>query len=165
MKEIYKAYFNSEIGLIEITGSASGIMSLDFKDNVNTGELYSDKDLPGCMKECLKQLSDYFKGERKKFNVQMQIEGTDFQKKVWKKLIEIPFGKTNTYKEIAANTGNANAGRAVGNANNKNKIAIIIPCHRVIGSNNKLTGYAGGLWRKEWLISHEKKISSGAEIF
>jgi methylated-DNA-[protein]-cysteine S-methyltransferase len=89
------------------------------------------------------------------------LQGTDFQKKVWRRLIKIPFGKTVSYKDIAVRIGNIRAVRAVGNANNKNSIAIIVPCHRVIGSNGSLVGYGGGLWRKKWLLKHEKNLLSG----
>lgn len=156
MNEVHVTYFNSELGLIKITGNVDGIISLDFSDEKIPGKASQKKKLPGCMKECLTQLSEYFAGDRKKFDLKLNIIGTHFQKKVWEQLIKIPFGKTYSYKEIAEKSGNVKAVRAVGNANNKNKIAVIIPCHRVLGSNNKLVGYAGGIWRKEWLINHEK---------
>lgn len=156
MNIIHIAYFNTDIGLIKITGSEEGIMTLDFTEEKVSVKTSDEKNLPYCMKECLSQLSEYFDGTRKKFNLKLIINGTDFQKKVWKQLIKIPYGKTYSYKEVAEKNGNIKAVRAVGNANNKNKIAVIIPCHRVIGSNKKLVGYAGGIWRKEWLINHEK---------
>lgn len=156
MNEVHSTYFNSEIGMIKITGSEDGIMSLDFTDEKVSVKSSSKRNLPCCMKECLLQLSEYFDGERKKFDLKLVLNGTDFQKKVWNQLSKIPFGKTYSYKEIAEKSGNIKAVRAVGNANNKNKIAVIIPCHRVIGSNKNLVGYAGGIWRKEWLINHEK---------
>lgn len=149
--EIYKTYYDSPIGAIEITATESGILSLDFVD-----EMKKFNDIPQILKDCLTELDEYFKGERKEFTINCELSGTDFQKKVWKALEEIPFGKTMSYKEIAEKIGNPKAVRAVGSANHNNKIAIIIPCHRVIGSSGKLTGYAGGLWRKEWLLNHEK---------
>jgi methylated-DNA-[protein]-cysteine S-methyltransferase len=103
-------------------------------------------------------LEEYFKGTRREFDLKLRIEGTDFQRRVWDSLCGIPYGCTASYGEIAAIIGNPKASRAVGNANNRNRIPIIIPCHRVVGCNGKLTGYAGGLWRKEWLLSHEKKF-------
>ncbi|MEO6696171.1 MAG: methylated-DNA--[protein]-cysteine S-methyltransferase [Ignavibacteria bacterium] len=153
---MYKAYFNSQLGIIEITGNTEGIKSLDFTEFENIP--VDDDHLPDCIKECLVQLSQYFEGKRKRFELALIINGTDFQQRVWDRLLNIPYGKTLSYKDIASMSGNIKAVRAVGNANNKNKIAVIIPCHRVIGSNKSLTGYAGGLWRKKWLIDHEKKL-------
>lgn len=103
----------------------------------------------------IKQLEEYFKGDRKYFDLPLNPKGTEFQKQVWSQLIKIPYGKTKSYKEIAISIGKLKGYRAIGNANNKNPIAIIIPCHRVIGSNNKLTGYAGGLVIKQFLLEHE----------
>ncbi|MCT4597898.1 MAG: methylated-DNA--[protein]-cysteine S-methyltransferase [Vallitalea sp.] len=105
--------------------------------------------------DIINELNEYISGERKVFSVKLNLEGTEFQKKVWNELIKIPYGKLYTYKQIATLVGNENASRAVGTANNKNPIPIIIPCHRVIGSNGKLVGYAGGLKLKEQLINHE----------
>jgi O-6-methylguanine DNA methyltransferase len=100
----------------------------------------------------------YFKGRRQKFSVPLLLQGTDFQKSVWRQLKKIPFGRTASYAEIAKAIGNPRAFRAVGNANNKNPIPIMIPCHRVIGSDGQLVGFGGGLWRKEWLLSHERSL-------
>ncbi len=105
------------------------------------------------------QLKEYFKGERKEFNIPLDLVGTDFQKKVWKSLIEIPYGSTISYGEQAKLIGKPKAVRAVANANAKNKVSIILPCHRVIGADGKLTGYGGGLWRKEKLLELEKQHS------
>jgi len=109
------------------------------------------------IKKTYTQLEEYFKGERQTFDIRLSAQGTDFQKTVWKELQKIPYGKTATYKDIAKNIGNKNASRAVGMANNKNPIAIIIPCHRVIGSNGNLTGYAGGINIKKYLLDLEKQ--------
>ena len=111
---------------------------------------------PLVLAECYNQLDEYFKGKRHEFTFPYQLEGTSFQKMVWNALNEIPYSKTWSYKEIALSIGNEKAVRAVGSANGKNKLSIVIPCHRVIGSNGTLTGYAGGLWRKEWLLHHER---------
>ena len=107
--------------------------------------------------QCKMQLDEYFRGERKTFDLPLAPKGTDFQKKVWNALQEIPYGETRTYGEIAAAVGNPKAARAVGMANNKNPIGIIIPCHRVVGANGKLVGYAGGMDKKEWLLQLERK--------
>lgn len=150
--KLYKAYYDSPLGIIEIIGTEEGISSLIFVESKKDEEEY-----PDCIKNCLEQLDEYFKGKRKEFNVKLMAEGTEFQKNVWNKLRNIPYGKTASYKDIAREIGNEKAVRAVGSTNGKNPISIIVPCHRVIGINGKLTGYAGGLWRKEWLLDHEAK--------
>jgi methylated-DNA-[protein]-cysteine S-methyltransferase len=154
MNELCKAYYESELGIIEVKGNEEGIYSLDFmdKDEIICKE---DKQIPGILTDCLNQLDEYFKGSRKEFDLKLVLQGTDFQKNVWRELLKVPFGKTASYKDIALSVGNVKAVRAVGGANGKNKIAIIIPCHRIIGKNGTLTGYAGGIWRKEWLLKHE----------
>lgn len=150
---MYKIHYKSVIGVLEITGTEDGIVSLEYAGE-NQGQ---SKDVSGCLKECVRQLDEYFAGTRKEFSLKLIPEGTAFQKKVWDALSNILYGKNATYGEIARAVGSERAARAVGNANNKNRIAIIIPCHRVIGSSGKLIGYAGGLWRKEWLLEHEKR--------
>lgn len=109
------------------------------------------------LKRANKQLQEYFSGKRKIFDLPLAPSGTEFQQKVWSSLQKIPYGKTNSYKEIAESIGNIKAARAVGMANNKNPILILIPCHRVIGANGKLVGYAGGLEVKEKLLKIEKQ--------
>ena len=148
----YKAYYKSPLGPIEIVGVRDSILSLDFVDE----ELAGDVDLPFCLKTCLKQIDEYFRGKREAFLLKLDPQGTNFQKLVWQQLVKIPFGEVVSYGEIASTIGKPKACRAVGRANGSNSIAIIIPCHRVIGSDGRLTGYGGGLWRKEWLIKHEK---------
>lgn len=147
-------YYESEIGLIKISADETSVIGLDFVDEREK----SDSKYSEVLSEALKELHEYFKGERKEFNLNLFLDGTDFQKKVWRELMKIPYGEVATYGEIAKSIGNDKASRAVGNANNKNKIGIIIPCHRVIGASGKLVGYAGGLWRKEWLLEHEKRM-------
>ncbi|MBO5330240.1 MAG: methylated-DNA--[protein]-cysteine S-methyltransferase [Anaerotignum sp.] len=110
--------------------------------------------------ECKKQLEEYFAGKRKTFDLPLVPRGTEFQQKVWKALQEIPYGETRTYGEVAAAIGNPKAARAVGMANNKNPIGIIIPCHRVVGANGKLVGYAGGMEKKEFLLELERNNST-----
>jgi methylated-DNA-[protein]-cysteine S-methyltransferase len=105
--------------------------------------------------QTIKQLDEYFKGTLKDFGLSLHLEGTDFQIKVWQELAKIPYGETITYRELANKIGSPKAVRAVGNANNKNPIPIIVPCHRVIGSNGKLVGYAGGIKRKDQLLGFE----------
>jgi len=147
----YKAYYKSEIGLIEIKGTEDGILSIDFIE-----KFMDNFEIPPCLKECVKQLDEYFRENREEFSVNLLLQGTDFQNKVWRELVKIPFGETASYMDIAVSMGNKKAARAVGNANRKNKIAIIIPCHRVINNDGSLGGYAGGIWRKKWLLKHER---------
>lgn len=113
--------------------------------------------------QCVEQLIQYFNGQRRVFELPLNQPGTSFQQQTWNLLTAIPFGKTISYLQLAIKTGDPKATRAVANANGRNNIAIIVPCHRVIGSNRELTGYAGGLWRKKWLLEHETKIMYGVQ--
>ena len=150
----YTTCYRTAIGPFEITGNQKGILTITF----NKEPLKTDRKLPACMKECMRQLTEYFKGRRQKFSIPLILEGTDFQKAVWRQLQKIPFGETASYGDVARAIGNPKAFRAVGNANNKNPSPVIIPCHRVIGSDGKLVGFGGGIWRKEWLLDHEKSF-------
>ena len=152
--QTYTACYWSEIGPFEIVGNDKAILTIKF----NKDPSVTDNDLPACMTECLRQLEEYFKGRLQKFDVAMQLEGTDFQKAVWRQLQKIPFGQTASYGDVARAIDRPKAYRAVGNANNKNPIPLIIPCHRVIGSDGKLVGFGGGIWRKKWLLDHEKSL-------
>jgi methylated-DNA-[protein]-cysteine S-methyltransferase len=152
--QTYRACHNSEIGPLEVVGSQKGILTITF----GADEFETDRNLPAPMTECLRQLDEFFKGRRKKFNVPLLPEGSDFQKAVWRQLQKIPFGQTASYGDVARAIGSPKAFRAVGNANNKNPIPVIIPCHRVIGSDGKMVGFGGGIWRKEWLLDHEKRL-------
>ncbi|AZU64751.1 methylated-DNA--[protein]-cysteine S-methyltransferase [Neobacillus mesonae] len=158
MTKKYKLNYKSPIGMIEIVSSHEAINSILFSEVYNKVNLLH-AETPLVLKECYNQLDEYFKGDRHDFTFPYQFEGTEFQKTVWEALTEIPYAKTGSYKDIAVTIGNEKAIRAVGNANGKNKLSIVIPCHRVIGSNGKLTGYAGGLWRKEWLLQHERSCN------
>jgi methylated-DNA-[protein]-cysteine S-methyltransferase len=142
---------NSPLGFTKITGDDDGIVSVTV---LNSEEKITDI-IPLELEDCVFQLQEYFDGKRKAFDIKLNPEGTDFQKKVWNELLEIPFGKTIAYLELSKKLGDIKAIRAVANANGKNPIWIIIPCHRVIGSDGSLTGYAGGLSRKQWLLEHE----------
>ena len=106
---------------------------------------------------CLEQIDEYFRGRRKVFTLALDLRGTDFQKAVWRELLKVSFGKTTSYGAIARALGNGQAMRAVGGANRRNPVSIIVPCHRIVGADGSLTGYGGGLWRKEWLLAHERK--------
>lgn len=158
MKKQYKLDYDSPIGVIEIVGTEEAIYSILFSEREELK--YTDqKNTPEVLKQCYIQLDQYFKGKRYDFSVPFKIEGTEFQKNVWTALTKIKYAETCSYKDIAISINNEKAIRAVGSANGKNKLSIIIPCHRVIGANGTLTGYAGGLHRKEWLLQHEKQYS------
>ena len=139
--------------MAKIEGNINGISSVTvIDDEIETTEI------PLPLKKCVQQLDEYFNGNRTVFDLKLNPQGTDFQKKVWNELLNIPFGKTRTYLEQTKKIGDIKAIRAVANANGKNPIWIIIPCHRVIGSDGSLTGYAGGIWRKKWLLTHENPV-------
>ena len=144
------ARIQSPVGIIEVSGSEDGISSIIFL-NIES----KPTPVPACLQECVNQLNEYFAGKRCQFKLKLDPQGTEFQLKVWEKLRLIPFGKTISYIELARMTGSETNTRAVGNANGKNKINIVVPCHRVIGSNGKLTGYGGGLQRKGFLLKLE----------
>ncbi len=153
----YKGYLKSVIGVLEIICNDIALVAINFVD------IEKDENPNNIVKQTKEQLTEYFEGKREAFTIPLNIVGTDFQKLVWAELQKIPYGKTASYKQIAQNINNPKAVRAVGTANSKNKIPIIIPCHRVIGNNGKLSGYAGGVWRKEKLLEIEKyknKISN-----
>ena len=141
----------SNLGFTKILGNEDGITSVTV---LNSEEKVTDI-ISIELEDCVIQLNQYFEGTRKAFNIKLNPTGTDFQKRVWKQLDQIPFGKTISYLELSKKLGDVKAIRAVANANGKNPLWIITPCHRVIGSDGSLTGYAGGLHRKQWLLDHE----------
>ncbi|XMB85944.1 methylated-DNA--[protein]-cysteine S-methyltransferase [Mycoplasmatota bacterium WC44] len=145
------AFLKTDVAIYKIVGNHSGIIQ------ITSTEVIEHYDIPNELKQAHQELKEYFEGTREVFNFDLLLNGTEFQKKVWIALMNIPYGETRTYKDIAIEVGSPKAYRAVGMANNKNKIAIGIPCHRVIGSNKKLIGYAGGLHLKEYLIELEKR--------
>ncbi|MFI5251200.1 MAG: methylated-DNA--[protein]-cysteine S-methyltransferase [Bacteroidota bacterium] len=151
-----KSYYLSPVGTLEITANDKGITGLNFVSQRGKSAHQNAH-----MKKCLAELEQYFKGARKRFTVNLVLEGTEFQKKVWRALLTIPYGKTASYLDIARLIGNKNAMRAVGGANHRNPVAIIVPCHRVIAHDGSLGGYGGGLPNKEWLLAHERKIIAG----
>ncbi|WP_027632760.1 methylated-DNA--[protein]-cysteine S-methyltransferase [Clostridium hydrogeniformans] len=152
MNKKYYGYYNSPIGILEIICSEDAILSVMFVDQEN---YVMDKGNE-ILENTIIQLNEYFNGSRKEFNLRFSLSGTDFQKNVWNELLKIPYGETLSYKDLAIRIGNEKSVRAVGSANGKNKIWIIVPCHRVIGVNGSLNGYAGGIDRKQWLLNHEK---------
>jgi methylated-DNA-[protein]-cysteine S-methyltransferase len=146
----YYGYYDSTIGTIEIAGTSSAITSLNFVKERREG-------VESCsiVDEAVRQVAEYFAGSRREFDVPFALSGTDFQRRVWQQLLTVPYGQTATYQEVATALGNPKAVRAVGAANGRNPISIIVPCHRIVGSDGRLVGYGGDLWRKEWLLSHE----------
>ena len=154
---MYKKVIDSPVGKIEIIEENEKITELNIYNEKKNNIIEKDTKL---LLETQKQLKEYFEGKRTKFEIPLNPKGTEFMKKVWKELLKIPYGEVRTYKEIAEKVGNSKASRAVGMANNKNPIPIIIPCHRVIGSNNKLVGYALGLDMKKYLLDLERKVVS-----
>ena len=150
------SYYELPIGVLKIEYNGNAITSLV---NTNDNEKFERADDLLIVVKLKKELDEYFIGKRKVFDLPLKFNGTKFQERVWNALLKIPYGETRTYKDIATAIGNNKASRAVGMANNKNNIIILIPCHRVIGSNGELVGYAGGLEMKEYLLNLEKKYS------
>ncbi|WP_270647437.1 methylated-DNA--[protein]-cysteine S-methyltransferase [Paeniclostridium hominis] len=154
MTQRYYYYYDSPIGILEISTTEEELISILYVD-----EKRENTEHPKILKEVIKQIQEYFNGDRKEFDIKFKLKGTEFQEKVWNALTHIPYGETVSYKYIATKIGNEKAVRAVGNTNGRNVINIVVPCHRVIGSNKSLTGYGGGLDRKLWLLQHEEKFS------
>jgi len=159
---VYTTYYHSPVGMLKISGTEKYISEISFYDKVQKSE-GNKKSLPPLLIQCVEQMIQYFHGQRRVFDLPIHQPGTKFQQEVWSELMAIPYGKTISYLELARKTGDTKATRAVANANGKNNVAIIVPCHRVIGSNKELIGYAGGLWRKKWLLEHEAKLAYGVQ--
>ena len=156
MANIYRQCTESPLGKITVEGNERAIYSIRFtNENEDTAGFEHPNELTNT---CCLQLHEYFAGKRKRFGIPIQLKGTEFQYHVWDALKDIAFGETCSYMELAKKIGKPDAVRAVGTANGDNPIAVIVPCHRVVGSDGKLTGYAGGLWRKHWLLEHEQKV-------
>jgi len=154
MQETQITYYKTPIGTAKIVGDINGIQAVTVLDE----DIETSKEVPVFLQECVTQLKEYFNGQRASFNLTVNPKGTTFQKKVWKKLLQIPYGKTKSYLEQSKSFGDVKAVRAVAVANGKNPLWIIIPCHRVIGSDGSLIGYAGGIWRKKWLLAFENPV-------
>lgn len=144
------AYLKIPIGTAEFIGDQDGLVSITVLDTEKPEDI-----LPEVLQDAVYQFKEYFEGNRKQFDLKLNPQGTDFQKRVWDALLDIPYGKTVSYLELSKKLGDVKAIRAVAAANGKNPLWIVVPCHRVIGSNGDLTGYAGGLHRKKWLLDHE----------
>ena len=144
------AFIESPLGITKIVGDEKGIIEISV---LSEGEITIE--IPTNLQKCIFQLREYFEGQRNHFDFKLNPQGTDFQQKVWQELLNIPYGKTLSYLELSKKLGDVKAIRAVASANGRNPLWIVVPCHRVIGTNGSLTGYAGGLWRKKWLLEHE----------
>ena len=151
------AHIKTPLGTLELKGDASGLAAAHFFES----EFPTSETIPSELQAVIAQLIEYFEGRRTRFDLKLAPNGTEFQKKVWNQLQDIPFGKTVSYQQMANQLGDPKVIRAAASANGKNPIAIIIPCHRVIGSDGSLTGYAGGLHRKKWLLEHEGLSKQG----
>jgi methylated-DNA-[protein]-cysteine S-methyltransferase len=162
LADSYTTYYHSPVGILKISGTEDFITEVSFYDKVQKSE-GKKRNLPPLLIQCVEQLIQYFQGELRQFDLPVNQPGTKFQQGVWNDLMTIPYAKTISYLDLARMTGDTKATRAVANANGKNNIAIIIPCHRVIGANKELVGYAGGLWRKKWLLGHEAKVAYGVQ--
>ncbi len=162
----YVAYYDSPVGLLKLIADDTAIIELSFAKNSEDNIPFNSisRSTSPIINQCIVELNEYFTGNREVFNVQIKPLGTPFQERVWNKLLSISFAKTVSYASLATELGDIKSIRAVGTANGKNPIAILIPCHRVIGSNGHLVGYGGGLWRKKWLLDFESKRKQG-ELF
>lgn len=146
-----QAYIPTPLGTALLEGDANGISKIHVLD----GDIPVSEVIPVELQDAATQLTEYFAGNLTQFTFKLNPQGTDFQKRVWQALADIPFGKTTSYQALSVQLGDVKAIRAVASANGKNPLWIVVPCHRVIGSDGSLTGYAGGLWRKKWLLEHE----------
>ena len=162
MSEIISTYYKSPLGMLKISGNDHFINEINFADHIDESVVIN-KELPATIINCIEELIQYFNGERRMFDFAINQDGTVFQKRVWTELSGINYGKTISYLELSRRLGDTKAIRAAASANGKNNLAIVVPCHRVIGSKNDLVGYAGGLWRKKWLLEHEAKIMYGVQ--
>ena len=155
--ETYKLDVETPIGILEIIGTEQVVQSILFVEREGTQS--PESDIPNVLRQCREELDAYFRGKRMTFTFPTEQIGTTFQHDVWDALQTIPYAETASYRELAERVKRPTAVRAVGATNGRNKLSIVVPCHRVIGSNGKLTGYAGGIWRKEWLLQHEKQVA------
>jgi methylated-DNA-[protein]-cysteine S-methyltransferase len=153
-------HIKTPLGIATISGDKDGVSKISISDDW----IATTTNIPATLETAVIQLQEYFDGRRTNFSLKINPKGTDFQQTVWKELCKIPFGKTCSYLDLSKKLGDSKAIRAVATANGKNPLWIIVPCHRVIGSDGSLTGYAGGLWRKKWLLDHENPLKQ-KELF
>jgi methylated-DNA-[protein]-cysteine S-methyltransferase len=163
MPTTYTQIYHSPIGVIKMVADEFCIEQLVFIEDHQVDDSLISSTTPDVINQCIDELIEYFAGKRKHFSVAINQAGTDFQQKVWKELYEIPFSKTLSYGELAKKMGDPNLVRAAASANAKNKIAIIVPCHRIVGADRSLVGYAWGKARKKWLLQHEFRLELGVQ--
>ena len=161
MTETFYTYYKSPVGLLKIAGTEHFISAVSFVDNEDS--LSASSNHPPLLHHCVEELIEYFNGKRTEFTIPVHQNGTTFQSRVWGELLNIRFGKTINYMDLAKRLGDPKSIRAAAASNGKNQLCIIVPCHRVIGTNQTLVGYVGGLWRKKWLLDHENKIANGVQ--
>lgn len=161
MNQVNYTYYQSPAGLLKIGATENYISEISFIDNHEEYVIPSVNNF--LLSKCVEELIEYFNGKRLSFDIPVYQKGTDFQTKVWSELLNINFGKTISYMTLAKRLGDPNCICAAASCNGKNQICIIVPCHRVIGTNQSLVGYAGGLQRKRWLLEHENKIANGVQ--
>lgn len=157
----YRSFMETPMGLLEIRADDVGLLAVTFLDGMPEDKAIHTNAITD---QCEHELREYFVGKRREFAVSLNPQGTPFQQQVWQQLLHLPFGKTASYLDVSKSLGDHKLTRAVGSANGKNPICIIVPCHRVIGTNGTLTGYAGGIHRKKWLLQHEGVLTQG-ELF
>ena len=161
VKSLIQEVYSSPVGELEFISTTQGVRHIKYAQENYNNSLINNNIAAASVESYNKittQLAEYFAGNRKEFTLPLDLQGTGFQKIVWNEILQIPYGQTRTYGEIAKNIGRPKAPRAVGLACNKNPLILIVPCHRVVGSNGNLTGYAGGLLKKQWLLKHENAI-------
>ena len=161
MNATYQTYYQSPVGLLKI-GATDHVINQVLFVNENE-EINPVRELSTLLQQCIEQLIEYFNGARQVFDLPVYQEGTPFQNRVWSELLNIKFGRTISYLDLAKRLGDPKVIRAAASSNGKNNICIIVPCHRVVGTNNSLVGYSGGLPRKKWLLNHENKIVNGVQ--
>jgi methylated-DNA-[protein]-cysteine S-methyltransferase len=164
MSDAFTTYYQSPVGLLRISGTDQYVSEVHFmNEEEKAASLTATSPLPPMAIQATEQLIQYFHGNRRVFELPLYQKGTGFQEKVWNELMNIPFGKTISYQELSRRLGDPKTIRAAGTANGKNHIAIVVPCHRVIGAKGDLVGFGGGLARKKWLLTHENKIAHGVQ--
>lgn len=157
LNKLDEAIISSPLGAIQVLGDENGVQSILFLEDAKP----FTEEIPKSLSIAVQELTDYFTKKTKDFTFKLNPQGTEFQQKVWQQLCTIPFSKTSSYLDMAKALGDPKVIRAAASANGKNPISIVIPCHRVIGSDGSMTGYAGGIWRKEWLLNHESAVTQG----
>jgi methylated-DNA-[protein]-cysteine S-methyltransferase len=157
----YSGTYNSPVGLLSIAANDLGVCSISFAEESSIGPI---RPIGPIVEQCTTELHEYFEGKRQTFSIPLAPRGTPFEESVWMALLTVGYGATCSYLDITRRLSNPKAIRAVGRANGSNPVGIVIPCHRIVGSDGSLTGYAGGLWRKRWLLDHEARVA-GTSLF